>query len=134
MTDRSPTALLMRFAFPLLLALLCVGCMQTEATMLDDVSRSPVSAAEVKVYTDTSDVECSFEEVAVIRSRAAMSSTGEQQIIENGKKKAGTVGANALIVRRLARVASNSNPSRDRTQHGKLQGRFLAVFEDRPCT
>jgi hypothetical protein len=124
----------MRFLPPLLVLILLAGCVQTEVTMLDDASRSPVSATEVTVYEDTSDVACSFDEIAVIRSNATMASTGEHKLIENGKKKAGAVGGNALIVRRLARAEPNSNAGKGEAQQGNLTGQFLAVFEDRPCS
>jgi len=126
----------MRTLLPLLLAALLVGCVQTEATRLATApeEKAVVSPSDVAVYTDTSQVECEFVPVASVRAQGSTSSVEDEQMIKKSKTTAAKEGANALIIGGLDTDDPDYNPMMfGGSDYGSRQGRFLAVYEDRPC-
>lgn len=96
-------------------------------------NRPKVKASEVSVYTDTTDFECSWEKVALIRAQGSMSSISDKKMLKRSKEQAAEVRANAIIVGRLG----TNDPDMTwggGTDYGSREGRFLAAYEERPCS
>ena len=87
----------MRFA-PLL-TLLLVGCVSTNAMVLNpSLKLAPVCPDGVLLYTDSSKVGQRYVEVALLNSQGDYSTTNEQGMAKSQRKKAGELGANGIIL------------------------------------
>jgi hypothetical protein len=87
----------MRFA-PLL-AVLLVGCVSTNAMVLNpSLKLAPVCPDGVLVYTDSSKVGQPYTEVALLNSKGDYSTTDESGMMKSQRKKAGELGANGIIL------------------------------------
>lgn len=109
----------MRYLPFVIVAVLFVGCVGTEATRLDSAPEnlSPVPASEVAVYSDTSSVPCNYSRVAIIQAQSISAMVSTSKLAEEVKPKAGELGANAVII-------SDVN---ERSDPGGRNGRFLAL-------
>jgi len=67
--------------------------------MLDKSQKySPVPWQEVKVFLSEKDVTGEYEKIAIIKAEGKEGVTTEEQMLEQMKKKAGAVGADAIIL------------------------------------
>lgn len=108
--------------------LLLTGCVSTDVTKLSSTpdGLTPTSPAEVSVYRDTSSVECSYSEVALIDTRGGSELTvSNDKLVSEAKESAAELGANGIVLENFGDVEmlGSSEPT----------GKFLAVYEDRPC-
>lgn len=110
-------------------ALILAGCASTNATMLgtapDDLEPIPVS--QVTAYSDTASVQCPFDRVAALQTSGTVQGMDEK-MIQSSKKKAAEIGANAIILRRLSSKGASFGD-----RYGSTEGRYLAIYERRPC-
>jgi len=89
-------------------AALCVsllsGCVTTNASMLGTAStqRAIVLPENVALYRNADQVPRRYEEVALLNSEGDSNFTNEAKMFESMKKKAGEVGANAIILDALS--------------------------------
>lgn len=97
------------------------GCVQTQATRLGASNRPPVAEADVRVYRTAESIGCAFEEVAMINAQGSSGLTNESQMINAAKKRAGQVGANAVIMGRINEPSAGA----------KVAGAFLGVSPER---
>lgn len=77
------------------------ACVSTNATLLDVAAtarRAPVPADQVKLYRLATQVPGRYEEIALINAASASQYTSEQKMLESMRKKAGSVGANGVIL------------------------------------
>jgi len=82
------------------IALIAIGCVSAKATLLNpDMRFDPVPWEEVRVYLSEEDVPGEFETIAIVRSEGKEVFTTEAQMLEKMKKKAGALGANAIILK-----------------------------------
>lgn len=109
----------------LFLTALLLGCVGSKVTLLKGASSnpSPVDTSKIKIYADTSALNCSFDYVAVIETQTPSTKTAGAKAIQKAKVEAGEVGANALLIDSL-------NTS---SGLGVRENRFTALYEDRPC-
>jgi len=116
----------------LLAATILAGCVQSNAVRIDGAPAPlpPVDTAGVAVYPDLDALECSYERVAYIRTSSPVWGASRESVVRHARKKAGEVGANALIVRRLDEDGSSFFSPSGRNPRGQS----LAVFEQRPCS
>jgi hypothetical protein len=110
------------------------GCIQTQATMLDPTARPAVPAEEVRVYRTAESIECDYAEVALIHAQGGANFTNENQMIEAAKKRAGTIGANGVV------LGTIDEPSAGAKVAGAIfgvspdrRGEMLAVYVYDPC-
>ncbi len=87
------------------LVLLLVGivfmaaCVSVNSTRLGTaVSRPPVPAAEVAVYRTADQVPGKYEEIALLNAKGDSTWSSEAGMFKQMKKKAGLLGANAIIL------------------------------------
>jgi hypothetical protein len=79
--------------------LLFAGCVSTNAVRLGSAQNYPrVPAEQVQVFLTEEDVKVPFEKVALINASAESGMTNEAKMIKAMQKKAGALGANAIIL------------------------------------
>jgi hypothetical protein len=92
-----------------LLSSLLVGCVSTNAALLDNSLKLPAICPDgVKVFTDSSKVGKPYTEVAVLNSKGDYEYTNESQMIDSQRKKAAKLGANGLILGKMADPSTGS--------------------------
>lgn len=127
----------MRYLPFFILVAALIGCVQTEATRLasapDDLPPN-VDTSEVAVYADTSAVGCDYDPVAMINAEGSTSSVSDEKMIEKSKVTAAKQGANAIVLGSMDTDDPEYNPLMfGGSDYGSRQGRFLALYERRPC-
>jgi hypothetical protein len=79
--------------------LLLGGCINTSAVRLGAPGQyAPVAEQDVKVFLKEEDVEQEFEKLALISAEGDYSYANDERMINAMKKKAGKLGANAIIL------------------------------------
>jgi hypothetical protein len=80
-------------------AALVVACVQTNAVRLGNApAREPVPEEQVVVYRTAAQVPGKYEEIALLNSTGEASWTNEEKMFNSMRKKAGELGANAIIL------------------------------------
>lgn len=84
--------------------LVLTGCVTTNASMLGTATavRPAVPPHSVALYRTAEQVPGRYEEVALLNSTGDSGFTDEAKMFESMKKKAGQVGANAIILDALS--------------------------------
>jgi len=83
----------------LLIALVVVACVTTKAVRLvTSIARPPVAWKDVIVYRSADQVPSKYEEIALLSSTGDSSFTSEEAMLNSLRKKAGQLGANAIIL------------------------------------
>ena len=91
----------LRLLAPLALVFMA-ACVNVNATRLGPVrDLPPVQPENVFVYQDEMDIEGDFQRVAVIYVDGDANMTNQRQMISAARKKAGRLGANAIILGRF---------------------------------
>lgn len=81
------------------LALVLGACVSTNAVKLGvGPVRPPVAESAVAVYRTANQVPGRYEEVALLNSSGESSWTNEEKMLNSMRKKAGQMGANAIIL------------------------------------
>ena len=94
----------MKFRAFLVLGVLVVAaaCVSTKAVMLDkNVKYPPVPWEEVKVFLSEKDVPGEFVKIAIIKAEGKEGVTTAEKMLEEMKKKAGALGADAIILEEI---------------------------------
>ena len=82
-----------------LICLFFISCVTTEAIKIGTTqNRPPVSPEKVIIYRTADQVPGKYEEIAMLTSTGDSTWTTQKQMIESMKKKAGKLGANAIIL------------------------------------
>jgi hypothetical protein len=80
-------------------AALVVACVQTNAVRLGNAPvREPVPEDQVVVYRTADQVPRRYEEIALLNAKGEASWTNEEKMFNSMRKKAGEMGANAIIL------------------------------------
>src|SRR5688572_32275065 len=75
------------------------GCVTTNATRLSTgPARAKLDPAQVSIYTTADQVPGKYEEVAILHSEGEARWTDEEDMYNSMRKKAGELGANAIIL------------------------------------
>src|SRR3989475_10870890 len=75
------------------------ACVHTNAAVLDVTQKfAPLCPDGVKVFSDTSKVGKSYQEVALLNSKGQSGSTSEGGMINSQRKKAAELGANGIVL------------------------------------
>jgi len=87
------------FAAVLLISFTLAACVTTRAVKLGtSISRSSVYWKDVLVYRSAAQVPGKYEEIALLSATGDSSWTSEETMWNSMKKKAGALGANAIIL------------------------------------
>lgn len=106
----------------LLLAASAAACVTTNATRLGGgPARPQVNADDVVLYRSADQVPGSYEEVAILHSEGEASWTNEEGMYRSMRKKAGEMGANAIILDALSEPSAGA----------KIAGAFLGTGAER---
>ncbi len=87
------------------------ACVSTNATLLDvapSARRAPVPAEQVRIYRLASQVPGRYDELALINSEGAHGMTNEKKMLESMRRKAGELGANALILEAITEPSAGA--------------------------
>lgn len=107
------------------------ACVQTNATMLNPspVKRPAVSADQVRIFRTADQVKGRYEEVALLNATGESNWTNEQTMMESMRKKAGQIGANAVILDAISEAGAGAKVAAavfgTSTQR---KGRAVAIF------
>lgn len=90
--------------------LLLSGCVTTSASMLGTAStqRPAVLPENVALFRSADQVPRRYEEIALLNSEGDSNFTNEARMFESMRKKAGEVGANAIILDALSEPSSGA--------------------------
>ena len=81
------------------IAMVLAACVSTKAVRLGtSVGRTPVSWQDVLVYRTADQVLGKYEEIALLSSTGDSAFTSEETMWNSMRKKAGKLGANAIIL------------------------------------
>ena len=118
----------------MMVALCSSGCVQTQATLLGSACYAAVPIEHVHIYRTSDQVECDYEELALIHAQGDVTFTNEHQMIESARKRAAKLGANGLILTPIeapglaeAVIAATAIGSADR------RGEMIAIRVSEPC-
>ena len=112
----------MRRLVPVLIAFVAAACVSTNATRLGTgAARPPVSPDHVAVYRTADQVPGRYEEVALLNASGESSWTNESKMMNSMKKKAGELGANAIILDAISEPSAGA----------KIAGAFLGTGSQR---
>jgi hypothetical protein len=97
------------------------ACVTTNAVRLGTHTYPRVPAEEVQVFITEEDVGAPFEKIALINAKGEASYTDEAKMINAMRKKAGEMGANAIILGEIREPSAGS----------KIAGAFLGTGAER---
>ena len=89
-----------RFLF-VALPVVCSACVSVNRTVLMDRSEFPVPAGRVQVFLPEDEVPGDCQRVAIMDAEADQDSTSEAQMLDEFRKVAGKLGANAIQLRNI---------------------------------
>jgi hypothetical protein len=89
----------MKRALAVWAGIVALGCVSTQATLLDTTVRPQALCPDgVKVYLTEADVNAEFVKVALLQSKGSDEYTSESGMINSQRKKAAELGANGIIL------------------------------------
>jgi hypothetical protein len=114
----------------LFIVIAAAGCVQTNAVRLGNAPRrAPVPADSVAVYRTADQVPGRYEEVALLNSTGESHWTNEAAMFESMRKKAGQMGANAIILDAINEASAGAKVAAAVLGTGtERKGRSVAVF------
>lgn len=115
----------------LLLVLAAAACVSTNATMLNPTpqARAKVPPAQVRIYRTLDQVTGRYEEIALLNATGESNWTNEQGMLESMRKKAGDVGANAIVLDAIAEAGAGAKVAAAVFGTGtQRKGRAIAIF------
>ena len=121
----------MRFVPLLLLLALSTGCVSTNATLLNPTPtpRPKVSPALVRIYRSLDQIRERYEEIAILNATGESNWTNEQEMLESMRRKAGEVGANAVVLDAIQEAGAGAKVAAAIFGTGtQRKGRALAIF------
>jgi hypothetical protein len=121
----------MRRMLGLALLLALGACVSTNATMLNPspVARPPVLPTEVRIFRTADQVPGKYEEVALLNSTGESNWTNEQAMFESMRKKAGEIGANAIILDAVTEAGAGAKVAAAVLGVGtQRKGKAIAIF------
>jgi hypothetical protein len=99
-----------------------VSCVSVNATRIGTAPvRPPIPAEQVVIYRTADQVPSKYEEIALLNAKGESSWTTESGMYEAMKKKAGQLGANAIILDAVSEPSAGA----------KIAGAFLGTGAER---
>jgi hypothetical protein len=85
-----------------LLAATCVGCVSTNAALMDaSVKLPPICPEGVALFSTTDKVGKDYKEIAILNSTGDANMTSEADMYKSQQKKAASIGANGIILNNI---------------------------------
>jgi hypothetical protein len=112
-------------------ALSLAACVHTNATRLGTApARQSVSASDVAIYRTADKVPGKYEEVALLNSTGESMWTNEEKMFNSMRKKAGELGANAVILDAISEPSAGAKVASAVFGVGGAQrkGKAIAIF------
>ena len=106
------------------------ACVTTNATRLGGTApRPPVAASAVVIYRSASQVSGKYEEIALLNSNGESGLTDEAGMFRSMQKKAGELGANAIILDAVSEPSAGAKVASAIFGTGaERKGRAIAIF------
>jgi len=103
----------------LLLVCISIACVTVNAVKLgtSPTTRPPVFPEKVAVYLTADKVQGKYEEIALLNASGESTWTNEEQMVDAMKKRAGQLGANAIILDAVSEPSAGA----------KIAGAFLGI-------
>ena len=113
---------------PLAALLLLVGCIQTQATLLDGTTYPPVHEDEVVIYLNEDNIAADWKPIAIIHAQGEAQWTNENQMLRKARKRAGELGANGLLIEDIDEPSAVAQVAGEVLGTGTTRrGRLIAV-------
>ena len=112
------------------MVMIAVACVQTNATRLGPATARPaVPEDQVVIYRTADKVPGRYEEVALMNSTGESSWTNEEKMMNSMRKKAGELGANAIILDAISEPSAGAKVAGAFLGTGaQRKGKAIAVF------
>lgn len=122
--------MLFRALLALSAAAILAGCAHTNASMLGTPGQRPeIPAEQVALYRTAEQVPGRYEEVALLNSTGDSGFTSEQGMFESMRRRAGKVGANAIILDAITEPTSGAKVAAAIFGvSAQRKGRALAIY------
>lgn len=106
------------------------GCVTTNATRLGGTpARPPVPMSAVVIYRMASQVPGKYEEIALLNSKGESTWTNEEGMFKSMQKKAGELGANAIILDAVSEPSAGAKVASAVFGTGaERKGRAIAIY------
>ena len=106
------------------------ACVTTNATRLGGTApRPPVAATAVVIYRAASQVPGKYEEIALLNSKGESGLTDEAGMFRSMQKKAGELGANAIILDAVSEPSAGAKVASEVFGTGaERKGRAIAIY------
>lgn len=116
----------------LAVATVASACVSTNATRLGTASpsRAAVAPEQVAVYRTADKVPGRYEEIALLNSTGESMWTNEEKMFKSMQKKAGELGANAIILDAMSEPSAGAKVAAAALGVGGAQrkGRAIAIY------
>lgn len=117
----------------LLIVLIClffISCVSVSAVKLGTVTeRPPIPADEVIVYRTADQVPFEYEEIALLTAKGEAGWTDEEDMFNAMRKKAGKLGANAIILDAISEPSAGAKIAGAVLGTGaERKGKAVAIF------
>ena len=111
-------------------AALVVACVQTNAVRLGNAPvREPVPEDQVVVYRTADQVPRRYEEIALLNAKGEASWTNEEKMFNSMRKKAGEMGANAIILDAISEPGAGAKVAGALLGTGaERKGKAIAIY------
>jgi hypothetical protein len=110
---------------------LLTACVSTNATILNPspVKRPPVSPDSVRIYRSLDQIVGKYEEIALLNSTGESNWTNEQSMMESMRRKAGSLGANGVVLDAINEAGAGAKVAAAVFGTGtQRKGRAIAIF------
>ena len=107
------------------------ACVSTNATVLNPslAPRPTVPAEQVVIYRTADQIKTKYEEIALLNATGESNWTNEKGMLESMRKKAGQMGANAIILDAINEAGAGAKVAAAVLGTGtQRKGRSVAVF------
>jgi hypothetical protein len=111
-------------------ALFGAGCVQVQTTRLGaGPIRPPITPNQVAIYRTAEQVPSRYEEVALMSAKGAYNMTTEEVMYSEMRKKAGAMGANAVILDSIKEPTTGSKVANALLgTPANREGKAVAIF------
>jgi len=120
----------MKKSYLLLLAVLFLaGCVQTQATLLDDSYYEPLDAQDVVLYLNEADIESEWKNVAIIHAQGDSQWTRESKMLRKARERAAELGANGILIEEIKEPSAAAQIAGEVLGTGSTRrGRIIAIY------
>ena len=113
---------------PLAALLLLVGCIQTQATLLDGTTYPPVHEDDVVIYLNEADIVGDWKPIAIIHAQGEAQWTRESQMLRKARERAGELGANGVLIKDINEPSAVAQVAGEVLGTGSTRrGRLIAI-------